>query len=217
MLQNDARKLDKRKGLPLAQESPTPKSQNSASYLSGSFLRERHLCQKWTAKGAGTQNFLSSTVMETSDFNATPRSGKALDFVYRMSLFEKPAVDLSGKRFIVQDSAGRGPHRADASSLEVSDASLSALLLAIGRDIETNDAKVGSAESSGAIGGQGQIGYRHRVEMGPDGYPMIFMKFSTKQGDQVTTEIKPYRLSFVRAALMVTSTRQEAQLQVSEV
>ena len=140
--------------------------------------------------------------MEASDFNAIPRSGRALDFVFRMSLFEKPVVDLAGKRFIVQDSAGRGPHRADASSLEISDASLSALLMTIGRDLEAGERKVAGAESAGPIGGQK---YRHRVEMGPDGYPMIFMKFSTKHGDQVSTEIKPYRLSFVRAALMVTS------------
>ena len=56
--------------------------------------------------------------------------------------------------------------------------------------------------------------FRHKVEMGPDGYPMVFMTFNKKKGDQVSTEIKPYRLSFVRAALMVTSARQEAQLQV---
>ena len=40
---------------------------------------------------------------------------------------------------------------------------------------------------------------------------MIFFKVTTKTGDQVNTEIKPYRMSFVRAALMVTSSRQEAQ------
>jgi hypothetical protein len=44
---------------------------------------------------------------------------------------------------------------------------------------------------------------------------MIFMKFNQKQGDKNSVEIKPFRLSFVRAALMVTSARQEAQLQVS--
>jgi hypothetical protein len=56
---------------------------------------------------------------------------------------------------------------------------------------------------------------RHRVEMGPDGYPVIFTKFNQKRGDKKSVEIKPFRLSFVRAALMVTSGRQEAQLQVS--
>lgn len=208
MLYNDARKLDKRKGKPSPPEGSI-EHKPSASYLSGTFLRERHLCQKWAVKGAATQNFLSSSVMELSDFNATPRSGKALDFIYRMSLFERPAIDLAGKRFIVHDSSARGPHRADASALEVSDASLSALLLSIGRDWDSFGDELDTTRADG----DGEP--RHKVEMGPDGYPMIFMKFNRKQGDNTSVEIKPYRLSFVRAALMVTSARQEAQLQVS--
>lgn len=212
VLHNDARKLDRRKGKPLVQDVPGQQSK-PASYLSASFLRERHLCQKWTQKGVATQNFLSSTVMEATDFNASPRSGKALDFVYRMSLFECPTIDLAGKRFTVQDSASRGPHRADSSALEVSDAALSALLLTIGRDVERREVETnlnGDLPRSQERNGE----FRHKVEMGPDGYPMVFMKFNKKKGDQVSTEIKPYRLSFVRAALMVTSARQEAQLQV---
>lgn len=201
MLHNDARKLDRRKGKPLVQDQLNQQDQ-PPPYLSGAFLRERHLCQKWMQRGTAAQNFLSSSVMEATDFNATPRSGRALDFVYRMSLFERPTIDLAGKRFTVHDSTARGHHRADASSLEVSDASLSALLLGIGRD-------VGRDESSE----KGDL--RHKVEMGPDGYPMLFMKFDRKSSDEVCTEIKPYRMSFVRAALMVTSARQEAQLQVS--
>lgn len=221
MLLNDGRKLDKRKGKPLVSEPLHPSK--PASYLQGAFLRERHLCNKWTGKGAASQNFLSSAVMEATDFNATPRSGKALDFVYRMSLFERPTVELENKRFTVQDSAARGPHRADASALEVSDAALSSLLLTIGRDYETfdkstdkvvNDSEVQESDNQEKTNEIFQ--YRHKVEMGPDGYPMIFMKFNRKQGDQVSTEIKPYRLSFVRAALLVTSARQEAQLQVRE-
>jgi hypothetical protein len=212
MLHNDQRKLDKRKGSPFLSE--TVASHSSTPYLSGAFLRERHLCQKWTPKGVSTQSFLSSNVMELTDFNATPRSGKALDFIYRMSLFERPTVDLAGKRFTVHDSAGRGPHRADASALEVSDAALSALLLTIGRDWEVLVNGVESSSKS-AEDLQNSNERRHRVEMGPDGYPMIFMKFNQKQGDKNSVEIKPFRLSFVRAALMVTSARQEAQLQVS--
>ena len=206
MLHNDARKLDRRKGKPMIQDLPTQQNK-SPTYLSAPFLRGRHLCQKWTPKGVATQNFLSSSVMEATDFNAAPRSGKALDFVYRMSLFQCPTIDLDGKRFTVQDSAARGPHRADASALEVSDAALSALLSTIGRDYEPQERRAENAD-------QKDIPTVHKVEMGPDGYPMIFMKLNKKQGDQVSTEIKPYRLSFVRAALMVTSARQEAQLQV---
>lgn len=212
MLHNDQRKLDKRKGSPLLPDAIA--SHSSTPYLSGVFLRERHLCQKWTPKGVSTQSFLSSNVMELTDFNATPRSGKALDFIYRMSLFERPTVDLAGKRFTVHDSAGRGPHRADASALEVSDAALSALLLTIGRDWEV-PVNEGEGSSKPAEVLQNSNERRHRVEMGPDGYPMIFMKFNQKQGDKNSVEIKPFRLSFVRASLMVTSARQEAQLQVS--
>lgn len=208
MLHNDARKLDRRKGKPWVNDQPTLHQQPSP-YLPGAFLRERHLCQKWTQKGTSAQSFLSSSVIEPSDFNAVPRSGRALDFVYRMSLFERPIVDLAGKRFTVQDSAGRGHHRSDASSLEVSDASLSALLLGIGKD-------VGREEGTARAGiGLENNEYRHRVEMGPDGYPVIFMKFNRQSSSDAGNEIKPYRLSFVRAALMITSSRQEAQLQVS--
>lgn len=211
-IHNDGRKLDKRKGKQPSHEVSAAKT--SIPYLNGEFLRRRHLCQKWTPRGVASQNFLSSSVMELSDLNATPRSGKALDFVYRMSLFERPTVDLDGKRFVVHDSSGRGPHRADASALEISDASLSALLLLIGRDWEIVKSKEG--EDSSPPGGEGSETSvnHHQVEMGPDGYPMIFMKFSQKQGDKVSFEIKPYRLSFVRAALLITSARQEAQLQV---
>lgn len=202
-LRNDARKIDKRKG-----KSLVPDTQNhsrTVPLLSNAFLRERHLCQKWVEKdnASAVSSFFTSTVVETTDFNATPRSGKALDFVYRLSLFERPTIDLAGKRFTVQDSADRGAHRADASALEVSDATISVLLLTIGRDYEVRRDRKGVEEE-----------FKHKVEMGPDGYPMLFMKTNKKQGDQVTTEMKPYRISFVRSALMVTSARQEAQLQV---
>jgi hypothetical protein len=196
VLQKDARKLDKRKGNGLANGSGQDKGndeQTISSYFSHTFLRQRYLCQKVTA----TQSFLSSSLMESTDFNAFPRTGKALDFVYRMSLFDRPVVDLAGKLFKIEDSASRGVHRADASSFEVSDASLTYVLLKIGKDY--------GSKSSKDLG----VG---NVETGPDGYPVLFLRF-TKSGDQTGTELKPYRLSFVRAALMVTSARQEAQLQ----
>jgi hypothetical protein len=216
MLHSDARKLDKRKGKARSDSTTTITQKNSAPYLSGAFLRERHLCQKWTPKGVATQNFLSSSVMELTDFNAAPRGGKALDFVYRVSLFDRPTVDLAGKRFMIHDSAGRGPHRADASALEVSDPALSALLLTIGRDWVPEEGKEAEeADAKTEESPKEASDFRHQVEMGPDGYPMIFMKFNRKEGDKTSVEIKPYRISFVRAALMVTSARQEAQLQAS--
>jgi PXA domain len=173
---NDAKKLDKRKGRSIGTEQAT--DQNATPYFNAIFLRERHLCQKWSQKS--TQSFLSSTIMESTDFNSAPRNGKALDFVYRMSLFEHPVVDLAGKRFTIQDPTNKGVHRADASSLEISDASLSHLLLYIGKDW---------GQSSTL-----QHDVRHGIEMGPDGYPMIFFRINTKVGEKINTEIKPYRI-----------------------
>lgn len=59
-------------------------------------------------------------------------------------------------------------HRADASGLELSDASLSAALLTLG------------TEDEGVF------------EMGEDGYPVVWMKLSRKQ-DDTHVEVKPYR------------------------
>lgn len=193
---SDTRKLDKRKGKRIGDES-VPMDQNATCYLSASFLREKHLCQKGSQKTS--QSFLSSSIMEPTDFNSAPRSGRALDFVFRMSLFERPVVDLAGKRFTIQDPSHRGVHRADSSSLEISDASISFMLLHAGRDWIQRESSDNSV--------------RHKVEMGPDGYPMMFFRMTTKVGERVNTEIKPYRVSFIRAALMVTSSRQEAQNQ----
>jgi len=202
-LHNDARKVDKRKGKSRIPDVGGSKSNRPVPFVSPEMVRKRHLCQKWAEKKeTSVSSFFSSTVMEVADFNAMPRTGKAIDFIYRMSLFDQPAIDLAGKRFLVQDSASRGAHRADASALEITDASLSALLLSLGREYQPQRRDDESSE-----------GFKHDVEWGPDGYPMIFMKIDKKQGDQVSTEMKPYRTSFVRAAMMVTSARQEAQLQ----
>ena len=100
-------------------------------------------------------------------------------------------IELGGKIFTVHDASSLGTHRADASSLEMSDAALSASLLSIGE--ATTDEN-------------------RQIEMGDDGYPVIWMKFSRKQ-DDAQIEVRPYRVSFVRAALLVTAARQEAQLQ----
>lgn len=152
--------------------------------------------------------------MEQSDFTAAPRTGRALDFVYRMSLFERPMINLGGKRFTIHDSSAQGAHRADASALEISDAALSAALLVIGRDYDD----ISEDDNGSVTTNQTNSSMRNKVELGPDGYPIIWMKYSRKQDDSSTsTEIKPYRLSFVRAALLVTSTRQEAQLQVRHI
>jgi hypothetical protein len=95
--------------------------------------------------------------MEPTDFNLMPRSGRAIDFVYRMSFFERPMVDLGGKHFTVEDSASLGPHRADASALEISDATLTAALLILG----DQEPEKGSDESGHR---------RSSIDVGPDGY-----------------------------------------------
>jgi len=210
VVSKDIRKLDQRKGMTASPETGRDRQQNAVAFISPEFLRERHLCQKCIPRGSTSRSqpgMLSSNVMEQADFTAAPRTGRALDFVYRMSLFESPMVDLSGKRFTVHDSVTQSSHRADASVLEMSDAALSAALLVIGRDY---------GETTESPGDESSVvsNVRNRVELGPDGYPIIWMKYSKKQNDGTTsTEIKPYRTSFVRAALLISSTRQEAQLQ----
>ena len=156
------------------------------------------MCKRWIPQGtARSQSILASSVLEPTDFTSIPRSGKAIDFVYKLSFFEKPMIDLAGKHFVVHDSSSLGVHRTDASSMELSDASLSIALLTLG-------ATMGDPDSASA---------QQAVQMGKDGYPVVWMKFSRKQ-DDAHIEVKPYRTSFVRAALMVTAARQEAQLQV---
>lgn len=209
-LQNDVRKLDQR--IRLRQWAAVPdtivlgsssnnKSGQTTPFLSVEFLRDRHICHRWIPKGTNrTHSMLAGNVMEPTDFTAQPRTGKAMDFVYRMSLFEKPMIELSGKKFTVHDSSALGTHRADASSMEVTDAALSTALLMLG--VTHNSSTEGEEVSQ-----EGPL----KVQMGQDGYPIIWMKFSKQNDTQV--EVKPYRVSFVRAALLLTAARQEAQLQ----
>ena len=197
-LLDDFRKLDQRK-------SSVPETitlaNRSSPFLSSDFLQERHLCNRHLPKGTTrSQSILASSVIEPADFTSMPRPGKAMDFIYRLSFFENPMIDLQGRYFTVHDSAVLGVHRSDASAMEFSDASLSAVLCMIGED--TGDMKGNETDS-----------ISHGVELGKDGYPVIYMKFSGN--DDTKIEMKPYRVSFVRAALLVTEARQEAQLQVS--
>jgi hypothetical protein len=181
-LQNDVRKLDQRKySGPVPSTITLGRVSRSAPFLSADFLKERHLCNRVQQKGSTKpQSILSSSVMEATDFTSWPRPGKAIEFVYRMTFFERPALDLGGKRFTVADATSLGAHRADASSLEMSDASLSYALMKMGSD---DDETLGENEK----GSQ-----RRRVEMGKDGYPVIWMKFSRNQ-DDAQVELKQYR------------------------
>jgi PXA domain len=172
---DDARKLDQRKGsipdtITLGHSIPT-----ATPLLSDEFMNNRYLCQRWVPKGTTrSQSLLASGTMEGSDFTLVPRAGKAIEFVYRMSYYERPMVDLSGKHFAVLDSISLGVHRADASALELSDASLSVALEIVAADTPS-------------LSGQ-----RQRVEMGKDGYPVVWLKSNRKQ-DDVHVEAKSYR------------------------
>jgi len=174
---------------------------------------ERYLCNKSVREGSErsgnvlSNSILASTVMDSNDFTCVPRSGKAAEFVYRVSLFEEPEVELSGKRFIVQDASCLGMHRADASSLEISDASLTTSLL-LGQTYDKRNKK------------------QFHVKCDDKGVPILYFKIADHSADTDSPlsaqnrknedgGLRPYRLSFVRAALMVTSSRKEAQLQVS--
>uniref|UniRef100_A0A7S4HT17 PX domain-containing protein n=1 Tax=Odontella aurita TaxID=265563 RepID=A0A7S4HT17_9STRA len=243
---NEGRCMDRRRKLRSSDSqgslaSAAGAAASTSSFLPAEFKKQRHLCNKWAPIGSSgtlTGSILSSSVMEPADFNSVPRTGKAIDFVYRMSLFDRPVVELGGKKFSVQDSTTMGPHRADASSLEMSDASLSTTLLLYGSrfgfdnvesgrqdpeicsssgDIETSTSQSKETEAPTNVAGA-------RLLLGEDGAPLVYMKLSTSStsrpgaseetsGDQSGFEVRPFRPSFIRAALLVTSARQEAQLQ----
>jgi hypothetical protein len=179
----------------------------TGSMLPPEFKKQRNLCQKYFAKNtAGTM--LMNPVMEPSDFNSVPRTGKAFDFVYRMSLFERPVIDLGGKKFTVQDSSIMSAHRADASALEISDSSL-CLALALFGDTEAQNQTTTEGDDSQNEDASTQL----KVARGSDGDLVVLFKMA-KKGEKDQYEVRPYKPSYIRAALMITGARQEAQLQV---
>ena len=217
---NDIKRIDNRRNTTSAGSG---ESKAGSAYLPAEFQKQRHLCNKHMQAGSAnvlTSSILASTVMESSDFSSSPRSGKALDFVYRNSLFEKPVIDLAGKQFTIQDSTIMGPHRADASALEMSDAALSYALLTLVphceggmylKESHSNDDESGSNKEqlTGAV-------TLHKDE---DGFTVVLMKINTSRKqdaadkDQAGVTLRSVRPSFLRAAMLVTSTKQEAQLQ----
>jgi len=166
---------------------------NSQFVLTEEFQKLRHTCLK-----VATGGILSSPLMEPSDFCSTPRTGRALDFAYRITLFERPLVELGGKKFLVHDAAS---HRADASSLELSDASMTAAIILRGTSgLNVCDISPGT----------------FNIKVSDEGTPLILLKANT--GSPVSSptnkdEARPYRPSFIRAALLVKSAKQEAQSQ----
>ncbi len=158
-----------------------------------------------------------------------PRSGKALDFIYRVSLFEKPVFDLGGKRLTLHDNTFFGPHKADASARELSDASLTyaiimrgSLELSLGsgrcrvknagnkalHENDDNSAEIGTRSLASEDASQKKDCFN--ADMTP--YVALKMKIAPK-GREPYEKMKYLRPSFVRAALLVTSSKQEAQLQ----
>lgn len=204
---------------------------SSPSWLSDKFQKTRHLCQRHMPAGSGNVLTASMTpsLMDSDDFVATPRVGKAIDFVYRFHLFEKPIVNIGGKQFTVQDASLKGPHKADASALEISDATLTYALLTLGDSVvpdgddPSGDSAINEEESSKkmTVGGL-------TLQRGDEGTPtLIFMKIKSSQSSRAASDtgsgaeqaaasssiMRQFRPSFLRAALLQTSTRQEAQLQ----
>ena len=208
-LLNDNRYSDLRKGKDnIINVLTLPPS--SSPILTKDFQKMKHLCHKAFGKGserssgALSSTLLANTLMDTTDFSFIPRTGRAVDFVYKMSLFECPEVELSGKTFLVQDASILGPLRADASSLELSDASLStALLMSQPNGLYENFCLKVADDGSPMI----EVSLR---EMGSD------TNTSLTSSDKINCDDKSrsFRTSFVRAALLVKSAKDEARLQV---
>ena len=167
---------------------------NDKFVLTEDFQKLRHTCLK-----VATGGILSSPLMEPTDFCSTPRTGRAIDFAHRISLFEQPMVELGGKKFLVHDASS---HRADASSLELSDASLTAALILRG--------SCGLNQVCDSLPDNTNFS----IKVSDDGTPLVLLR-AKHDGTSPTTkeEARPYRPSFIRAALLVKSAKQEAQSQ----
>ena len=164
--------------------------------LTDEFQKLRHTCLKVGPTAGG---LLSSPLMEQADFCSMPRTGRAIDFAHRISLFERPMVELGGKKFVIHDASS---HRADASSLELSDASMTAALILRGSSgLNVCDVTPGS----------------FNIKVSDDGTPLILLRAnrdgSSGSSPKSKDEARPYRPSFLRATLLVKSSKQEAQSQ----
>lgn len=182
---NDLTVLDRRIGQPSVRH-----------ILSEEFQKTRHPCLKVT-----NASILTSPLMEPTDFNASPRAGKAVDFIHRVSLFDRPLVELGGKKFVVHDASALLHHRASASMLELSDAALTAAIILRGSS-GLNACSQESGPSS------------FTIKISDDGSPLVLLRASSPGKEHSgKEEARPYRPSFLRAALLVKSARQEAQNQ----
>ncbi|KAL3789748.1 hypothetical protein HJC23_006741 [Cyclotella cryptica] len=163
--------------------------------LSTEFQKVRHSCMK-------SGSLLSGPLMEPNDFSAFPRAGKAIDFIYRISFFERPVVELGGKKFIIHDASVLLHHRSDASSLELSDASLTAAIILRG----SSGLNVCHDRNSNTRS--------FCIKISDNGSPLVLLRTNIPGKEHNSKdEARPYRPSFIRAALLVKSARQEAQTQ----
>ena len=105
---------------------------------------------------------------------------------------------IFGHKIIVQDAAALGAHQSDASSLELSDATISVALLLC----ETEESKSKDYQNG------------FSVKCTPEGMPLLFMKVndSNQNAKGKALGVKPYRVSSVRAALLIESSKKEAQM-----
>lgn len=166
--------------------------------LSEEFQKTRHSCIK-----VGTSSsLLASPLMEPNDFTASPRTGKAVDFIYRVPFFDRPKCELGGKRFVIHDASALLHHRASASSLELSDAALTAAVILRG------------STGLNACMDQNMNSRSFSIKISDDGSPLVLLRANVPRKEHGTKEeARSYRPSFLRAALLVQSARQEAQSQ----
>eukprot|EP00956_Cyclotella_meneghiniana_P015044 scaffold22813_cov78-Cyclotella_meneghiniana.AAC.9 len=183
---NDLTVLDRRVGQPSVEKILTKEFQNT-----------RHSC----LKVATSASLLASPLMEPNDFNACPRAGKALDFIYRIPFFSRPVVELGGKKFVIHDASSLLHHRASASCLELSDAALTAAIILRG------------SVGLNACSNKDDNPRSFSIQVSDGGSPLVLLRAGAPGKDGAREEARPYRPSFLRAALLVKSARQEAQNQ----
>ena len=176
-------------------------TQSYSSFLPKDFEEGRFLCNKSYAKGSersgGALSVLDSPLMEVSDFISSPRSGRAIDFIYRINLFENPVVEINSKKFYVTDSQ----HQSCASSLEVSDASICYALLAATEKLEfADECRYQEEPFVVLVMGNSSVGNQLKI---------------VKSGKKSSSKKMKYKISFIRAVLLMMSSRKEAQLQVN--
>lgn len=208
---------------------------SSESTLTGKIRKEKNPCQKVLHRASSMSTvMMMGNLMEASDFVSTPRTGKAIEFVYKLAFFEKPTIEVLGKRFTVQDGNLKGAHRADASAIELSDASMTAAIILSGDDQEQVNVNDNSSISTTATPSldlevseekrikplnehtSAQINTDCSIEHNKKRTENEILSVNIKvknAGSDKKDLLRAFRPSFIRAILLVATARQEAQLQ----